>query len=230
MDWILDETHLIQLPADIYYIGFLPVVVRWNEIGMIAVVAHVDFVCGDALSRLQGFGAPARGLPLRMNSMRTPSLLQSRRRPQIVSQGEAEIPVVRGVDLDIHPGEMVAITGASGVGKSTLLHILGALEPPTAGQGPFRAEAGGVFKYSDRALSVFRNKSLGFVFQFHYLLPEFTALENVMMPALIAGHSKKACEKQAKELLEFVGLGTAWSIVRRSSPEESSSGSRSRAP
>lgn len=119
---------------------------------------------------------------------------------------KAEIPVVRGVDLTIHHGEMLAITGASGVGKSTLLHILGALEPPTAGRVLFGPKQENIFKYSDRALSNFRNKSLGFVFQFHYLLPEFNALENVMMPALIAGHSRKACEKQAKELLAFVGL------------------------
>ena len=119
---------------------------------------------------------------------------------------KAEIQVVQGVDLVINTGEMVAITGASGVGKSTLLHILGALEPPTAGRVLFGPKLENIFKYSDRALSSFRNKSLGFVFQFHYLLPEFSALENVMMPALIAGHSRKACEKQAAELLGFVGL------------------------
>ena len=118
---------------------------------------------------------------------------------------KTEIQVVRGVDLTIHAGEMLAITGASGVGKSTLLHILGALEPPSAGKVLFGPKQENVFKYSDRALSSFRNKSLGFVFQFHYLLPEFTALENVMMPALIAGHSRKACEKQAQELLGIRG-------------------------
>jgi lipoprotein-releasing system ATP-binding protein len=119
---------------------------------------------------------------------------------------KSEIQVVRGVDLTINTGEMVAITGASGVGKSTLLHILGALEPPTAGKVLFGPKQEDIFKYSDRQISEFRNKSLGFVFQFHYLLPEFTALENVMMPALIAGHSRKACQKQAEDLLGFVGL------------------------
>jgi lipoprotein-releasing system ATP-binding protein len=118
-----------------------------------------------------------------------------------------EIPVVRGVDLTIHLGEMVAITGASGVGKSTFLHILGTLEPPTSGKVLFGQTQQDVFSYSERALSLFRNKALGFVFQFHYLLPEFSALENVMMPALIAGHSRTASEKQARELLQFVGLG-----------------------
>jgi lipoprotein-releasing system ATP-binding protein len=117
-----------------------------------------------------------------------------------------EIPVVRGVDLTIQTGEMVAITGASGVGKSTLLHILGTLEPPTSGRVLFGQTQQNIFQYSERALSLFRNKALGFVFQFHYLLPEFTALENVMMPALIAGHSRPAAEKQARDLLQFVGL------------------------
>lgn len=121
-------------------------------------------------------------------------------------KGKSEIPVIRGVDLLIHPGEMIAITGASGAGKSTLLHILGTLEAPTSGSVFFGSSQQDVFKFSDRALSVFRNRSLGFVFQFHYLLPEFSALENVMMPALIAGHSQSAAENQARELLRFVGL------------------------
>jgi len=121
-------------------------------------------------------------------------------------KGKAEIPVVRGVDFTIHAGEMVAITGASGVGKSTLLHILGTLEPPTAGHVLFGQKNQDVFKLNEKNLSTFRNRALGFVFQFHYLLPEFTALENVMMPALIAGHAKGAAEQQARELLQFVGL------------------------
>jgi lipoprotein-releasing system ATP-binding protein len=122
-------------------------------------------------------------------------------------KGKTEITVIRGVDFSIAPGEMVAITGASGVGKSTLLHILGTLEPPSQGKVFFGNPGQDVFKYSERELSQFRNKALGFIFQFHYLLPEFTALENVMMPALIAGHAKTPSRKQAKELLEFVGLG-----------------------
>ncbi|MGZ3689229.1 MAG: ABC transporter ATP-binding protein [Bdellovibrionota bacterium] len=121
-------------------------------------------------------------------------------------KAKVEIPVVRGVDFSILPGEMVAITGASGVGKSTLLHILGTLETPTAGRVLFGQKQQDVFKFSERALSLFRNKALGFVFQFHYLLPEFTALENVMMPALIAGYPKATSESQARELLNFVGL------------------------
>ena len=119
---------------------------------------------------------------------------------------KVEIPVVRNVDFSILVGEMVAITGASGVGKSTLLHILGTLEPPTSGKVLFGPQQQDLFGYGEKALSLFRNKALGFVFQFHYLLPEFSAVENVMMPALIAGHSRATAEKQSKELLKFVGL------------------------
>lgn len=121
-------------------------------------------------------------------------------------KGKTEIPVIRGVNFAIHPGEMVAITGSSGAGKSTLLHVLGTLEVPSAGKVFFGSSQHDLFRYSDRALSVFRNRTLGFVFQFHYLLPEFSALENVMMPALIAGHARTAAENQARELLKFVGL------------------------
>ena len=117
-----------------------------------------------------------------------------------------EIPVVQGVDLTLQKGERVAIMGASGVGKSTLLHILGTLEPPSSGRVLFGPKQQDIFQFSERSLSLFRNKALGFVFQFHYLLPEFSALENVMMPSLIAGRSKASSESDAKELLEFVGL------------------------
>lgn len=121
-------------------------------------------------------------------------------------KGKSEIQVIRGVNLTINSGEMVAITGASGVGKSTLLHILGTLEAPSSGHVFFGKRQDDLFQYSEKSLSIFRNKTLGFVFQFHYLLPEFSALENVMMPALIAGHARGAADKQARSLLEFVGL------------------------
>ena len=122
-------------------------------------------------------------------------------------KGATEIPVLRGVDLEIQPGEMIAITGASGVGKSTLLHALGTLERPDSGKIIYGPTNQNILQFSEKGLSEFRNRVLGFVFQFHYLLPEFDALENVMMPALIAGEERKTSEQNAKELLEFVGLG-----------------------
>jgi len=116
------------------------------------------------------------------------------------------VAVLRGVDLEVRKGETIAITGASGAGKSTLLHILGTLDRPTEGEVLWGAERTKVFALPDSELSSFRNQRLGFVFQFHYLLPEFSALENAMMPALIAGHSWDAAERQARELLKFVGM------------------------
>jgi lipoprotein-releasing system ATP-binding protein len=122
-------------------------------------------------------------------------------------KGQAEIPVLRGVDLEIQSGEMIAVTGSSGVGKSTLLHALGTLERPDGGKILYGPTNQDVLSFSERGLSEFRNRVLGFVFQFHYLLPEFDALENVMMPALIAGEDRERSAGNAKELLEFVGLG-----------------------
>ncbi len=114
------------------------------------------------------------------------------------------INVLKGVDLHLPPGEMVAIVGASGTGKTTLLHILGTLDRPTAG----RLLYGGVevLTKNDIELSAFRNKKVGFVFQFHHLLPEFSALENIMMPGLVAGHSKKQMAEEAAEILGKVRL------------------------
>ncbi len=113
--------------------------------------------------------------------------------------------VVKGVDLEIQSGEIVAIVGASGAGKSTLLQLLGTLDQADEGQVQiFNTD---VTQLSGKKLAQFRNKHLGFVFQFHQLLPEFTALENAMMPGLIAGLSNKAAEKRAGELLNYLGLG-----------------------
>ena len=122
-------------------------------------------------------------------------------------KGGTQIPVLRGVDLTMNAGEMVSITGASGAGKSTLLHILGTLEKPTAGSVLFGPKQENLLLYSEKELSSFRNRMLGFIFQFHYLLPEFSALENVMMPALIAGRSRAVAESEASDLLKFVGVG-----------------------
>jgi len=120
-----------------------------------------------------------------------------------VSNGN-RVEVLTGVDLDILRGETLAVVGASGVGKSTLLHILGTLERPTAGQVWWEGQE--VFALDDRALAAFRNRKLGFVFQFHHLLPEFNALENVMMPPLIAGHPRQAARELAEDILVRVGL------------------------
>jgi lipoprotein-releasing system ATP-binding protein len=117
-----------------------------------------------------------------------------------------QISVVKGVSLDLEAGDCVAIMGSSGAGKSTLLQMLGTLDRPTAGDLFFGPKATNLWKLSDEELSDFRNRNLGFVFQFHYLLPEFTALENVMMPALISGMDKSEAAKKAESLLQFVGL------------------------
>ncbi len=115
------------------------------------------------------------------------------------------LQVVKGIDMEIKKGEMIAIIGASGVGKSTLLHIIGTLDRPTEGKVLF--DGNDIFKLDNEELARFRNKKIGFVFQFHHLLPEFTALENTMMPALINRTDKAETEVMAKKLLKEVGLG-----------------------
>jgi lipoprotein-releasing system ATP-binding protein len=114
------------------------------------------------------------------------------------------LEVLKGIDLTIYAGEIVAIVGPSGVGKSTLLHILGALDRPTSGE--VQIDSAPVSTFDDRALAQFRNRTVGFVFQFHHLLPEFTALENVMMPAFIAGRNGRDTTNRARQLLTDVGL------------------------
>jgi len=120
------------------------------------------------------------------------------------SNKEYKIEILKGIDLKIFRGDTIAITGTSGVGKSTLLHILATLERPTKGKVFYKGQD--LFQLSSDALARFRNQKLGFIFQFHYLLPEFTALENVMLPALIAGWPEKKAKAQAKRLLEEVGV------------------------
>lgn len=131
-------------------------------------------------------------------------LLEAKGIQKTFKKGKLLIPVLRGVDISIAKGETVAIVGASGAGKSTLLHILGTLEEPTAGKVFFQGKD--VFSGSEDERSRFRNRNLGFVFQFHYLLPEFTALENVMMAGLIAGRDEKSLRPIAEDLLAEVGL------------------------
>ncbi|MDE0013050.1 MAG: ABC transporter ATP-binding protein [Candidatus Poribacteria bacterium] len=118
--------------------------------------------------------------------------------------GEAELRVLQGINLDVYKSELLAIVGASGVGKSTLLHIIGTLDRPTAGHVLYDEDD--VFNLPDKDLAGFRNKEIGFVFQFHHLLPEFTALENVAMGALITTPNHKTVYKEAEALLDYVGL------------------------
>lgn len=115
------------------------------------------------------------------------------------------VDVLNGIDLKVEEGETIALVGASGAGKSTLLNIIGTLDRPTSGTVIFRGED--VFRMGEGALASFRNRSIGFVFQFHHLLPEFSALENAMMPALISGMRREQAESLAERLLCDVGLG-----------------------
>jgi lipoprotein-releasing system ATP-binding protein len=113
--------------------------------------------------------------------------------------------VLQGVDLDIHAGEIVSMVGPSGSGKSTLLHILGTLDEPA--EGEIRLKNRELHSLKGKYLAAFRNRHIGFVFQFHHLLPEFSALENVCIPGWIAGVNKSAIEARARELLETLGVG-----------------------
>jgi lipoprotein-releasing system ATP-binding protein len=132
------------------------------------------------------------------------SLLSVRNLQKAFVEGTQEIHVLRGASLELGAGERVAVVGESGVGKSTLLHLLGTLDRPTGGEILYR---GNPLPLDDEAaLSQFRNREIGFVFQFHYLLPDFTALENVMFPSLIQGVDKAQARAAAEQLLERVGL------------------------
>jgi lipoprotein-releasing system ATP-binding protein len=118
--------------------------------------------------------------------------------------GSKRVEVLKGADLTFSQGEKAAIVGASGVGKTTLLHILGTLDRPTAGKVLY--EGKDVYALNEKELALFRNREIGFVFQFHHLLPEFNALENTMMPCLIQGIPKKESASRAEAILSLVGL------------------------
>ncbi len=122
-----------------------------------------------------------------------------------ITKNFGDLQVLRGVNMRIDKGEVVSIVGASGAGKTTLLQIIGTLDRPTAGSVCFDGKE--LSSMNDRQLAAFRNRHIGFVFQFHQLLPEFTALENVVIPALIAGRGRSEAEKEALELLKVMGLG-----------------------
>jgi lipoprotein-releasing system ATP-binding protein len=149
-------------------------------------------------------------------------LLEARGLVKNFYDGDREIRVLRGLDLAVRAGEEIAIVGQSGTGKSTLLHVLGSLERPTDGKVFFEGED--LFALGERELAEFRNLRLGFVFQFHYLLADFSAVENVMMPALIARRPEAEARAQAAAMLDLVGLGDK--LERR--PAELSGGEQQR--
>ena len=139
-----------------------------------------------------------------------------------ITKSFGSLQVLKGIDLEINKGEIISIVGPSGAGKTTLLQIMGTLDEPDG--GVVQIDGTVVSRMKEKELSAFRNKNIGFVFQFHQLLPEFTALENVMIPALIAGVSSKEAHERAMKVLDFMGL------VDRAShkPNELSGGEKQR--
>jgi lipoprotein-releasing system ATP-binding protein len=150
----------------------------------------------------------AEGRPLlqeaQERSRPRPNLITARGLCKRFRNGGAVVNVLMDLDFDLRAGETIAIVGASGIGKSTLLHILGTLDRPDSGSLRFNEE--NLFDYPDDRLAKFRNEAIGFVFQFHHLLAEFSALENTMMPALIQGWSRTRAAEVAEEILVRVGL------------------------
>lgn len=138
------------------------------------------------------------------DSERVENLIAVRNLNKSFANGGVSIDILKGLNFDLPAGETVAIVGASGIGKSTLLHIIGTLDRPDSGELLFQGED--VFLFDNLKLARFRNESVGFVFQFHHLLPEFSALENAMMPALIQGTRKQHAAQAAEEVLVRVGL------------------------
>ena len=160
---------------------------------------------GDALSPAPASEPSASPTAAEPSPSTRPVVLDGRGLVKRYPTANGALEVLSGLDVQIRAGEMVAVVGESGTGKSTLLHLLGALDRPTEGTVLFRGE--NVFEKDDEALAAFRNRSIGFVFQFHHLLPEFDATENVEMPSLIAGLDMDEARPRAEELLRSLGLG-----------------------
>ncbi|MDS0218573.1 lipoprotein-releasing ABC transporter ATP-binding protein LolD [Pseudidiomarina andamanensis] len=149
-------------------------------------------------------------------------LMECRQLSRVYQDGDRQLQVLNDVNLSVNAGEMLAIVGSSGSGKSTLLHCMGGLDKPTSGEVLFAGYA--IQDWSSNQLADWRNKEIGFIYQFHHLLPEFTALENVAMPQLIAGVSTREAKLRAEQLLQRVGL--AERLQHR--PAELSGGERQR--
>jgi len=149
-------------------------------------------------------------------------LLQTRNLWKVYEETGERLEILRGVDFTLQEGESVAIMGASGAGKSTLLNLLGGLDKPTQGEIIFRGE--NIAAYKDAQRDAYRRSHLGFIFQFHHLLPEFTALENVMIPGRILGRDESECKREAMKLLDAVGLSARPNHL----PNELSGGERQR--
>lgn len=161
--------------------------------------------------------------PATVNGESTRVVVQAEALAKTYAEGKLRTPVFDGLELAVHAGETVAIVGASGAGKSTLLHLLGGLDTPTSGEVYVAGQK--MSALSDAARGQLRNRALGFVYQFHHLLPEFTALENVMMPVMLGGIDAATARQRGRELLERVGLGHR--IEHK--PGELSGGERQRA-
>jgi lipoprotein-releasing system ATP-binding protein len=139
-----------------------------------------------------------------LSKRRQPPFIQVQGLRKVFKKGGAKIHALTGIDLTVQEGEMMVIVGASGAGKTTLLHILGTLDRPS--QGAVLYHGDDIFARSEGALAAWRNREIGFVFQFYNLLPEFNALENTMMPALIQGMNREQAREQAEEMFREVGL------------------------
>lgn len=149
-------------------------------------------------------------------------MLEAKSLRKVYQQGSSSLEVLKGVDLNVQKGEALSIVGSSGAGKSTLLHILGTLDAPTSGDVIFEGQK--VFDLNDQQLAKFRNDNIGFVFQFHHLMAEFSAYDNLIMPGRLAGKSGKELRKRADELFAFMGL----SDRKKHFPSELSGGEQQR--
>ena len=160
---------------------------------------------GEAETRERGEAAAIEPVPsLAVRPVAAPPLVIAERLGKSYDSGPNHVVVFENLSLEIKEGEMVAVVGPSGAGKSTLLHLLGGLDRPT--EGSVKVATFDIFKLADVDLARFRNREIGFIFQFHHLLPEFTALENTMMPLLIGRSSHRPAWKRAVEVLRSVGL------------------------